>query len=200
MLASTLSSRCRSRRNGSRLVAARAPAAAGLAAACLRSRFGARTQPQLIVIQVAVEGLQASVGNQPQRVGHRFDEMTIVRNHHQTAVEALQRNAKRLPHLDIEVVGGFVEQQQVGPPRHYQGEGQAGFLAAGKPAYPVEGTVALKAETTQMIAHLLLVAAGEFRAAEIAQMPECVAIRLQLLQLMLREVADGEIRSRRALS
>ena len=44
-----------------------------------------------------------------------------------------------------------------------------------------------------MVAHPLIVALREIRSAAIAQMPEAVAIRLQLLQLLLRKVADAQI-------
>ena len=45
-----------------------------------------------------------------------------------------------------------------------------------------------------MIAHALLVAVRIVRAAQVAHMPEGVAVRLQLLELLLREVADAQVR------
>src|SRR5258708_38986395 len=45
-----------------------------------------------------------------------------------------------------------------------------------------------------MAAHALFSALGKTRPSQMAQMPKSIAIRLQLLHLLLREVADAQIR------
>ena len=126
--------------------------------------------------------------------------MPIVRHHDQAAFEALQGHGQGLAHFDIQMIGRLVEQQQIGPPRHQQCQRQPGLLAAGKTADRFERAVTLKAEASQVVAYFLLIAHREVRTAPVAQMPKCVAVRLELLQLLLREIADREIRGGGAFS
>src|SRR5580658_5765865 len=95
--------------------------------------------------------------------------------------------------------GRLVEQQQIGSPRHQQRQRQPGFLAAGKSADRFERAVTLKTETSQVVAYFLLIAHCKVCTAQIAQMPKRIAVRPELLQLLLREIADDEIRRRGAL-
>jgi len=65
----------------------------------------------LVVVKIAGEFLQFAVGHQPQCIGDGFDQVTIVRDHDQTALEALKCDAERLPHFDVQVIGRLIEQQ-----------------------------------------------------------------------------------------
>ncbi len=163
-------------------------------------RLAARPQPLLVVVQVAVEDLELAVGHQPERIGHGFDQVTIVGHDHHAALEALQCDGERMAHVDVEVIGRFIQQQQVRPARHQQSQSQARLLAARKSPHRLERAIALEAESAEVIAHALLIALGEIRAAQIAQMPKGIAIRPQLFQLLLREVADAQIRGGNALA
>ena len=79
-----------------------------------------RSHPVAIVVEIAVERRDAAVGDQPQLVGGRAQQVAVVRDDDQRAVEVLQRLGQRLAHLDVEVIGRLVEQQQVRPLPHEQ--------------------------------------------------------------------------------
>ena len=98
------------------------------------------------------------------------------------------------------MIGRFVEQQQIGASRDQQCQGQARFFAAREAAYRFINTIALEAEPPQMIANFLLLSRRVVLPAEIAQMPKGVAIGLELLQLLLGEIADREIRGGHAFA
>ena len=69
--------------------------------------------PVAIVVEIAVERRDLAVGDEPQLVGGRAQQVPVVRDDDQRAVVVLQRFGQRLAHLDVEVVGRLVEQQQV---------------------------------------------------------------------------------------
>jgi len=55
----------------------------------------------------------AAVVHEPQLVGGRAQQVAIVRHDDQRAVVVLQRFGERFAHLDVEVVGRLVEDQDV---------------------------------------------------------------------------------------
>ena len=55
-----------------------------------------------------------------------------MRDQHHGALVFLQRHCQRLAHLQVQVVGGFVQQQQVGAQVRHQRQGQARLFAAGE--------------------------------------------------------------------
>src|SRR6202042_3534254 len=81
-----------------------------------------------------------------------------------------------------------------------QRQRQPGLLAAGKSIDRFERAVALKTEASQVVAYFLLIADRVVGSAQSAQMPKCVAVGPELLQLLLREVPDRKVRSRGALT
>src|SRR5580692_8785069 len=103
---------------------------------------------------------------------------------HHSAFEALQCDRERLAHVDIQVIGGLNQQKQ----------SEARLLTARKSSHRLECTIPLEAEPAQMIAHALFVAFREIRAAQNAYMPEGIAVRPQLLELLLGKVADAQVR------
>ena len=173
---------------------------AGILGPGLRSgRCGGGTrallEPAGIVLEVAVEVADHAVGHQPELVADAAQEAAVVRHHDDRAGEILQRGDQRVPHLEIEVVGGLVEQQQVGSFGHQDGERQAGALAAREMHHGFEYPVAAEAEAAEVVAAALLVplrthpelvdAARERHERRVA--------RVQPVDFELREVADDEI-------
>ncbi|MNC66805.1 hypothetical protein D3C75_1172460 [compost metagenome] len=70
-------------------------------------------KPLLVIVQIALELLHLAIVHQIQIVGSRTQQVAIVRNHHQCPLEIDQRFGQRLAHIQIQVVGRFIEQQQV---------------------------------------------------------------------------------------
>jgi hypothetical protein len=66
---------------------------------------------------------------------HAVEQGTVVADQEQAAVEVLEHVVELVPGLEIEVVGGFVEQQYVGPLEQLGGESEGDDLA------PAEGVL-----------------------------------------------------------
>ena len=111
-----------------------------------------------------------------------------MRDDDQRAAIVLQRFGERLAHLDVEMVGRLVEQQQIGFLADDERQRQSRLLAAGKIADGGGRHVAAKIEAAQEIAKLLL-ARVRF---ELAQMPQRRMLVAQLLDLVLREIAEAQ--------
>ena len=157
----------------------------GLALGCAAAPPQAE-HPVAVVVEVAVERGDASVRDQPQLVGGRAQQVAVVRDDDQRAVVILQRFGQRLAHLDVEVVGRLVEDQQVRLLPHEQREREARLFAAGKAADRRARHVAAKIEPAEKIAQLLLARTR----LDLREMPQRRLLDAQLLDLMLREVAD----------
>ncbi len=82
--------------------------------------------------------------------------MPVVRDDDQRAVEFEQRFGQRLAHLDVEVVGRLVEQQEVRPLVHDQRQREPRLFAAGEWRDRRVGPLAAKVEATEEVAQLLL--------------------------------------------
>ena len=113
-------------------------------------------EPRRVVVEIAVERGHRAIGNQQEAVTGAAQEGAVVRHDDHRPGELLQRDQQGVAHLQVEVVGGLVEQQQVGSAGDQDRERQPGALAAGKASGRLEHTLATKAEATQMVAPLLL--------------------------------------------
>ena len=100
-----------------------------------------------------------------------------------------------MAHLEVEMVGGLVEQQQVGPLGHEDRERQSRTLAARKMHHRLEHPVATEAEAAEMIAAALLVplAARADLIDAIGERDQRRIARVEPVDFELREVADDEI-------
>ena len=76
-------------------------------------------------------------------------------HHDDGAVEVAQRLGQRFAHLQVQVVGRFVQQQHVGLLPGDQGQGQARALAAGEAVHGLEGAVAGEVPLAEEIAERL---------------------------------------------
>ena len=79
----------------------------------------------------------------------RLQEPAVVRDEHDGGVERLQVALQPLERLDVEVVGGLVEQQQVGVAGQRAGERGAGQLAAAERLEAAVEVLVAEAEAVQ---------------------------------------------------
>src|SRR5881296_1618537 len=86
-------------------------------------RRGPRRVPTL-------EHRNASVGDLDDPVRDPLEEVPVVRDHHGRPVEPFELALQDLEGLDVQVVGGLVEDQAVRPAQRQQQQLQAGPLAA----------------------------------------------------------------------
>ena len=76
-----------------------------------------------VVLVVAPVGIYRAVVEFHDRVAHPVEEVAVVGDHEQCAAAALQIAFKVFHSLDVEVVGGLVEYQEVGLEREYLAKG-----------------------------------------------------------------------------
>src|SRR5438067_2482586 len=87
----------------------------------------------LILLEIALEPLDMAVALESQDVGRdAIEEPAIVADDHGATGEILQRLLKRAQRVDVEVVGGLVEQEDVGAGLEHLGEMHTVPLAARK--------------------------------------------------------------------
>ena len=111
-----------------------------------------------------------------------------MRHQYQRALETLQRKRERVAHIQIKVVGRFVEQQQIGflPDQHRQC--QSRFFAAGERGDGLQGGIADEVEAAEKIADVLLFGFGR----EFLDVPQRALVATQGVELVLGEIADIE--------
>ena len=78
--------------------------------------------------------------------------MTVVRDHDQRAFEIDQRFGQRLTHIQIQVVGRFIEQQQVRALPDDQCQYQTRLFTAGEAGGLFGDFIALEAEAAEIVA------------------------------------------------
>ena len=99
-----------------------------------------------------------------------------------------QRLDQRLAAFHVEVVGRLVKDQQVRRVDGGEQQGKTGFLAAGQPADSGFGLIRAKAETGEAGAQAGLAFVG----AQAHDVLQGGFVDMQLVDLMLREIADAE--------
>ena len=156
----------------------------------------ARAQPGGVFVQVAVEFFDVAVGDAPEGFADQADQVAVVRDQHDRAGEVGQRLGQRLAHVQVEVVGGFVEQQHVRFAVGDQGQGQARALAAGKAIDVFEGAVTDEVPAAQEVAQLLFAGVGR----DFLQVPQRALAFVQALDGVLGEVADAHVGVRHAFA
>jgi hypothetical protein len=87
---------------------------------------------RFIVLVIALEPFDMAVAFEGEHVGRdAVEEPAIVADDHGAAGEILERRFQRAQRFDVEIVGRFVEQQQVGARFEHLGQMHAVALAAG---------------------------------------------------------------------
>src|SRR6476659_8481956 len=110
-------------------------------------------------------------------------------NDDQCAAVSLQRLGQRLAHLDVEVIRWLVEQQQVRALADDQRQREPRLFATGEALDFRCRHVAADVEAAELIAELLLARVG----LEPCKMPQRRLARAQLLDLVLREIAELQL-------
>ncbi len=105
----------------------------------------------------------------------------------------LQGDCKRLAHLEIEMVGRLVQQQQVGPEIRHQSQHQPSLLAAGKRRDRLEHSIATEAKSCEKVAQLLLCCPRCRFGAHTSQVLEGRVAWRQLFELVLREISSAQV-------
>src|SRR5207248_10632001 len=100
----------------------------------------------------------------------------------------LQVLGQRVANLDIEVIGRLVEKKQVRLLAHQQREREPRLLPTREFARRCADPVTPEIESAEKVTKLLLARVG----LEPPQMPQCVVLQSELLDLVLREIADAQ--------
>ena len=117
-------------------------------------------QPARVILEIAVEVLHPAVCHQQELVGGALEQMPIVGHHQHRAFEVLQRQGQRQAHLQIQMVGRLVEQQQVGLAPGDKRQRQARLLATGEVQHRLVATIAAEIEAAEEIAQGSLALVG----------------------------------------
>jgi hypothetical protein len=116
--------------------------------------------------------------------------VAVVRDDHHAALVFLQRQRQGVAHLEVEVVGRLVEQQQVGLLPDQQGQGEARLLAAGEIADLAQCHVAVEVEAAEVIADR---SCSRVRGSRRCTCRSGRGVRAQRFELVLGEVADLQV-------
>ena len=121
-----------------------------------------------------------------------LDEVNVVRDEDQGAFVGAQGHDERVDRLDVEVRGGLVHEQQVGRADEEAGEGEAGFLSAGKDGDGFVDVVFAEEEGAEDGAGLLF---GElvFVGAQLHHVLEHRRVGVQVIETVLGEVAGDDV-------
>lgn len=82
-------------------------------------------QPVCVVVQIAIKECTAPIRNQIEGVGGGTQQVAVMRHQHHGGIGFLQGQRERFPHFQVEMVGGFVQQQQIRPLPDQQRQSQA---------------------------------------------------------------------------
>ena len=146
--------------------------------------------------------MHRAIGHQPELVADAAQQAPIVRHDDDGAGEILQRGDQRMAHLEVEMVGRLVEQQQVGPLGNQDRERQPRAFTAREVHHRLEHAVAAEAEAAEMIAAALFVPlrARADLVDAIGERDQRGVARVEAVHFELREIADDEIGRRHAIA
>ena len=141
-----------------------------------------------VVVHVAVIRADPAALDQPQGVRDQLDQVAVVADDDDRTRELVDRLDQGLAAVDVEMVGGLVEDQELGGVQAHQRQGEPGLLAAGQMASLGAGLILAEAEAGEPGAALLLALA---RPAGLDVL-ERALLGHQILDLVLGEEADLE--------
>ena len=159
------------------------------AVAVLAPRTDAAKDLGTIIGEIAVIGPHRAVLHEPQSIGHKLNEMHVVRDQDDRAVIDVERLDQRAPALDVEMVGGLVEHQQLRRLAGDERKVEPRLLPARKRCNRHIRLLPAEAEGAEAGADTV----GRGVGHEARQVAERRARRLQHVDLMLREIADREL-------
>src|SRR5581483_9584023 len=122
--------------------------------------------------------------------------MPVVADEDDGAGEVVEGRDQRLARLDVEMVGGLVENEERRRLMRNEREGESRLLAAREFARACECVIRAETEAGEMGAHAL----GGRPRHQPREMVESARLGLELLDLMLREKAAAELRRTRLVT
>ncbi len=81
-------------------------------------------QPIAVIIQITIECRHLAIRHQHQAVSNGAQQITVMGHHHQRALIILEGHGERIAHIQIQVIGWLVEQQQMRTLPREQGQHQ----------------------------------------------------------------------------
>ena len=142
-----------------------------------------------VVVQVAVEGHDRAVRDQPQAIGDEPDQVRVVGHQNDRAGVGVERLHERLARVHVEMVARLVEEQHLRRLAAHEREQQARPLAAREAADLELGVVVAEAEAAQLGAQPRLV-----RVRQGAREQQQRRRReVELLGLVLGEITDLQL-------
>src|SRR6185312_2654387 len=160
----------------------------------------ASSEPCGIVLQVAIEGGDGTVGNQEEPIARPAQQRAIVRDDHYRAVEVLQRHQQRVPHVEVQMIRGLIEEQQVGFAGNEDRERETSALATRELPRRLEDPIAPETEAPEMIPPLELTPTRLLGATTTLELAERSAVGVEVLELELREEPRCQVRRRLQVS
>ena len=160
----------------------------GAAAAAAR-RAALLLQVAPVVLQVALEGRDRAVRDQPQAVGDEADQVRVVGHQHDRAGVGVERLHERLARVHVEMVARLVEEQHLRRLAAHEREQQARPLAAREAADLELGVVVAEAEAAQLGAQPRLVRVRQDAREQLQRRRR----EVELLGLVLGEITDLQL-------
>src|SRR5215831_3571214 len=142
-----------------------------------------------IVLEVALPWPYLAVRDEPEAVGDEREQMPVMADEDDGAGEVVERGDQRLARFDVEMVGGLVEDEEGRRLMRDEREGEPRLLAARELARACKHVILAEAEAGEVGAHAL----GGRQRHQPREMVEGTRLRLELLDLMLREKAAAEL-------
>ena len=124
--------------------------------------------------------------HQQQFIHGIAQQVAVVAHQDEGALVGLQSDFQGVAHIQVEVVGGLIQYQQVGALPHDHGQGEAGLFAAGEGRDRAGGGIAAKIEAAQEVEDVLLPGLG----AEALQVQGGAGLQIQGFELLLVKIAD----------
>ncbi len=156
----------------------------------------ATAQPGGVIVKITIEGFDPALGHAPETVTDQPEQVAVVADQNDGAGIVSQRLSQGFAHIQIQMVGRFVQQQYVGSFPGQQRQSQARAFATGKAIDDFKGPIPGEIPTAQIIAQGLL--AG-LRSHDLQMLDRTGAV-LQGLDGVLGKIADAQIRVGHALT
>ena len=143
---------------------------------------------QILVIGGLTVNQLAAGGKVKHPVAHGLDQLVVVGGHQHVALDGLQPLVQGGDGLQVQVVGGLVQHEDVGPGEHHPGQHAPHLLAAGQHLYRLVDLVPGEKHPAQEAPEVLLLGVG----GELAQpLDQVVVVLLEVGGVVLGEVGEG---------
>ena len=112
-------------------------------------------QPLFIIFQIAFEFSKHTFVDGIERINRVAKQMAVMRDDDQRSGVVLQGNRERVNHIQIEVVGGLIHQQQIRLTAHDPCQREARFFTTRKNRYLLIDALAPEIKAAKVVANLL---------------------------------------------